>query len=90
MSASVAPAILKRVLDPHRERLTPDAARFFLDLDFSTADRRRVEQLSRSAKKGQLSDREQSELDSFLLVADLVGILQSKARKALKQGEAPA
>jgi hypothetical protein len=85
MQAPAAHTILSRILESERGDLTPDAARYFLHLDFSAADHRRVEELSAAAKKGTLSTREQQELDSYLLVADFVGILQSKARKALKR-----
>jgi hypothetical protein len=84
-AAPAAPAILSRILEPDRADLTADAARYFLRLDFSPADQRRVEELSAAAKKGQLPASDQSELDSYLLVADFVGMLQSKARKALKR-----
>jgi hypothetical protein len=87
MPATAAPAILGRILERELEDLTSDAARYFLNLDFSSADHRRVEALSVAAKKRRLSASEQSELDSFLLVADFVGILQSKARKALRRSD---
>ena len=85
MPASAAPAILSRILDPVRDDLTPEAAQYFLKLEFSPADHRRVKALSAAAKKGQLETRDQAELDSYLLVADFIGILQSEARQALKR-----
>lgn len=85
MRAPAAHAILSRILRSERGDLPPDAARYFLHLDFSAADHHRVEELSAAAKKRTLSAGEQRELDSYLLIADFVGILQSKARKALKR-----
>lgn len=78
-------AILSRILETERSDLAPAAAKYFLNLDFSKADHQRVEELSIAAKKGELSKAEQRELESYLLVADFIGILQSKAHRTVKR-----
>ena len=85
MSSPAGTAILGRLIEPERDDLAPEAAQYFLKLDFNEADHRRVEELSAAAKCGQLSAEELRELDTYLLVADFVGILQSKARRTLKR-----
>jgi hypothetical protein len=89
MLRSGGKAILSRILEPTSADLAPAAAQYFLNLEFSNADHRRVEELSLAAKRGELSAKEQRELDSYLLIADFVGILQSKARRPLRRA-APA
>lgn len=85
MSATSGTAILGRVIQPDNQDLSPDAARFFLQLDFPPEDHARIDSLSAKAKAGTLSDDERQELDGFLFAADVVAMLQSKSRRALKR-----
>jgi hypothetical protein len=60
------------------------AASVLLDLSFTPAHRRRMKQLSAKARAGTLSPEEEFEMQSFERVGDLLSILKSKARQALK------
>jgi hypothetical protein len=77
-------AILSRVLEPEKPSLSAAAARGILDLGFNRADQERMHQLSAKAQGGTLSRREQAELNNFERVGHLIGLLQSKARRSLK------
>ncbi len=63
-------------------RLRP--ARHLLDLSFSRSHQQQVDTLSQKARAGSLTPAERIELDEFIRVADLLAILQSRARQALK------
>jgi hypothetical protein len=56
-------------------------------LDFSRADHDRVAELSAKANEGLLSSDEKDELDEYIRVADLVALLQLKARNSLKRSD---
>ena len=68
-------------------RLTPEAARYVLGLDFQEHDRERMELLSGKANEGALTAAEQIELGSYCHVGDLLALIRSKARLVLKQTE---
>lgn len=78
-------AILERLIEPTTDDLTPAAAEYILSLDFSPKDHERLKRLSAKASAGRLSEKERAELEDYLRVADLLALLQSKARRALKR-----
>ena len=78
-------AILNRLVDTTDDALSPDAARFFLAMRFSDDDVERMNELSEKANAGTLTDAEDAEMTDYERVGHLLGILQSKARKSLKQ-----
>ena len=83
-------AILDRVIRPKHGDLSPELARHILSLDFDQTDRARYEALSIKAQEGTLTGDEESELDGYLVVNDLLTVLQSKARVSLKQQSSAA
>jgi hypothetical protein len=76
-------AIFSRVLEPEKPTLSPDAAASILKLDFSQADRERMDALSEKARQGTLTPEEDQELESYIHVNHLLTIMQSKARRSL-------
>ncbi len=66
--------------------ISPQTARHFLDLLFSRSHQQQVDALSQKAQAGSLTPAERAKLDEFIRVADLLAILQSRARQALKRG----
>lgn len=66
--------------------ISPDAARSILTLEFKQADRDRVDLLAAKARTGALSKVEDEELENYIRVGDLLAIMQSKARRTLKDG----
>ena len=77
-------AIFGRVFADGRQALTPELARHILALEFSDEDKARMHELAVKNREGRISSEELRDLDSYIKVADLVAILQSKARKFLR------
>lgn len=77
-------AILRRIVDPEQPFLFPEAARAILRLDFHAADRTRMNQLAAKNRAGKLTPPEEQELNSYIRVGQMLGILQSKARRSLQ------
>lgn len=75
--------ILARVVQMEDEVLTPETARYWLSRKLSPADEERVNELSAKARAGALTESEKQELDSYLHVGMLLGLMQSKARQRL-------
>ena len=63
---------------------SPEAARAILRLDFSAADRARMNDLAAKKRKALLSVVEDEELNNYVRVGQVLGILKSKARRSLK------
>src|SRR5436309_2357195 len=84
----IGTAILDQLVKLDARSLSPTNAREMLEIRFDATHRARVRHLSAKAREGRLSDAEQGELDEYLHVADLLAILHSKARQALKNAGA--
>jgi hypothetical protein len=76
-------AIWARIVDPETGNLTREAACTLLQLDFSAADRARMEELAQKASVGTLRPRERKDAETYNRVAHLLALLQSKARQSL-------
>lgn len=76
-------AILRRVVDPGQPFLSAEAAQAILRLDFHVDDRTRMNQLAKKNRAGQLTATEEQELNGYIRVGQVLGILQSKARRSL-------
>jgi hypothetical protein len=85
MTANTGTAILNRLIDPEADDLSPDAAHSLLALDFQEKDHARMAELSAMAQSGAITPEESEELQEYLQVADLLAVLQSKARRSLKR-----
>jgi hypothetical protein len=81
---SSGPAILSRVFEAHASSFTPEAARSILQLKFDRIDIDRMNILAEKNRQGVLTEAEQQELQSYLLVGHLLDLLHSKARLALQ------
>ena len=84
MTTNTGTAILNRLIERDHDDLRPETAQYLLGLDFSKKDHTRVAKLSGKASEGILTPDEREELDEYLRVADLLALLQSKARLSLK------
>lgn len=86
----IATELLGQLADLDVRSLSPETARTLLRLQFDASHHRRVDLLSAKGQEGTLTVVERDELDEYIHVADLLAILQSKARQALKRaGLAP-
>jgi hypothetical protein len=79
-------AILSRIAGADEPALSVAAARGLLTLGFSPADKDRMHTLAAKAREGTLTSDEQAEVEAYSRIGSLLGILKSKARRALKRG----
>jgi hypothetical protein len=77
-------AILARIIQSEERELTPEVARYLLSMKLPPSDEERVQELSAKARSGSLTDSETQELDSYLHIGILLGVMQSRARRLLK------
>jgi hypothetical protein len=82
-------AILARVIEADQNEITPDVANYLLSMHLPRQDRARVDQLSSKARSGSLTEAEASELDSYLHIGRLLAVMQSRARRRLKNAMPP-
>ena len=85
MSTNTGSAILNRLIDTEAEDLSPEAARSLLKLDFAEMDHQRMSELSLKAQSTEFTEGEREDLQEYIRVADLLAILQSKARRSLQR-----
>jgi hypothetical protein len=77
--------VLGRVILPEEPNLSVAAAQSILALKVSEQDQARMSYLAEQARQGALTQREQQEIDGYVRVGSLLSILQSKARRSLRQ-----
>jgi hypothetical protein len=78
-------AIWERVFVPDPRRITPEQARYLLDVQFPQADLDRIDALSAQADEGTLKPEEKIELERYIRVGHLLSILKAKIRGRLKK-----
>lgn len=78
-------AILARVIEIGEGQLSRGAAEYLLSFRFGEHDVARMNELSELARQGKLTPQEQAELDSYIHVSNLLAVMQSKGRRALKR-----
>ena len=76
-------SILARVIDAQPSELTQGAAEYLLSIQFPEVDMTRMDTLSEKSQQGTLTIPEQTELDSYVHVANLLALMQSRARRKL-------
>ena len=76
--------ILARILGNENGRLPKNLARYILDLHVSERDKARINELAERNRQVKASRAEHEELQGCAKAGCLLGILQSKARRALK------
>jgi hypothetical protein len=87
VETSVA-GIFCRLFEGRHGTLSTTFARGILGIRFSSEDHARMEELAQKNQFGQISAKKKKELANYVEVGDLLAILQSKARRALKHGKA--
>jgi hypothetical protein len=78
-------AILTRLGGLDAPALPVAAAEAILTLAFSPADQDRMHELAAKARAGTLTADEQAEVEAYSRVGSLLGVLKSRARRALKR-----
>ena len=64
--------------------MSPEVARFFLDLQLSDSDRQTLELLAEKSRHALLTPTEQADLEEYRRVGRLVELMKVKAQIALK------
>jgi hypothetical protein len=77
--------IFARLWDAPENRMSPKVARYVLKLGFPEGDRARMHELAVKNQAGKFSAEEREELFSYVTVGNILALLQSKARRRLKQ-----
>ena len=78
-------AILARLIQIEQGELPRGAAEYLLSIRFGDRDIARMNELSELAREGKLTSVEQTELDSYIHVGNLLAVMQSKGRRALRR-----
>ena len=77
--------ILERLIDPLTECLTPEAAQKIAALRTDAETQARLDELAEKANEGTLTDEERADYEKFRATFHVVTILQSRARRLLKE-----
>ena len=84
MKKTVEPPPLDRLLDPLARGLTPEAARMIVAFRADRATRARIAELGTKCNEGLLRPNERAEYEAYVRGIDLIAVLQSKARRLLR------
>jgi hypothetical protein len=77
--------IFSRLLINGKNGLSPAVARHILNVTFTAEDKARIHELAVKNQEGKISPNELQELDSYIKAGDLLALLKSRARVALKK-----
>ncbi|AWM39166.1 hypothetical protein GobsT_25500 [Gemmata obscuriglobus] len=80
--------VLDRLLNPVRDILTPEVARAIADLRADQVTQDRIEDLAHRHHEGQLAPEELAEYEALVSGANLIAVLQAKARSVLNRSRA--
>ncbi len=77
-------AMLDRALEPISQSLNLESARALVQASADPSLQERVSQLAEKCERGELSDAERDEYETYVQVGNLLSILQAKARLFLR------
>ena len=83
--ADFEPAIWTRLIRAPRAPIAPEAARYLLSIDFSEVDHTRMRELTDKSSEGALIPDERAELDGYVNIANVLSVMHSQARAALRK-----
>ena len=75
--------VWERTVQPGQADLPPEAARYFLKLQFADADIARMNELAAKARAGALARDEETELANYMQMGWSLDPVKSKARRSL-------
>lgn len=78
---------LDQLLSPTTGWLTPKSARLLVDWKMSDELRTRIEELGQRANSGTLTSEEDEEYRAYLDDAELISLMQAKARRLYVNGD---
>jgi len=88
MGSMVAPnkdILWDRVISPSLSRMSAPAARAILTIRLAKSEIKRFTLLSSRAKRGTLTENERAEMELYLDIGNLLTLMHSQARIALKR-----
>jgi len=80
---TMSAAYLDRMLDPVIRCFTPDVARKLAELRVDCELQARIDTLADTCTEGLLTEEERVEYETYVRAANLISILQAKARRLL-------
>jgi hypothetical protein len=83
IAVSQSRQVLDRFLNPLRDILSPEVAQAIADLRADAATQKRLEDLADRHHEGQLTAEELAEYDDLVNGANVIAVLQAKARSVL-------
>jgi len=83
-TANSESAIWARLIETQNEPISPGAARFLLAIRLGEADQARMQELMDKSNGGTFTAEDEAEFDSYLNIADLLTVMHSQARTALR------
>ncbi|MDB5320737.1 MAG: hypothetical protein JWN40_2368 [Phycisphaerales bacterium] len=84
------PDLLDRLFRTGDANLSTELAAFILGLDFDASERERIDGLAGKSNSGTLTSDERAEYEWYVLIGDLLSLLQIKARASLKKHQPAA
>lgn len=75
--------VWERTIQSGQADLTPEAANYFLKMQFAEADHERMNALAAKARTGTLAEKEESELANYMQMGWFLDLIKSKARLSL-------
>src|SRR6266446_5770419 len=83
MTAESFAGVWERTIRPGQADLPPEAARYFLKLQFAESDRARMNALAAKARAGALAQEEEAEMANYMQLGWFIDLIKSKARLSL-------
>jgi hypothetical protein len=77
--------IWARLIQAPKAPISPEAARYLLSIDFSESDHARMQELMDKSSDGALTTDEKAELDGYVNIANVLSVMHSQARVALRK-----
>ena len=84
-SVNFEPVIWARLIQAPKAPIAPEAARYLLSIDFSETDHARMRELMDKSGDGSLMPDEKAELDGYVNIANVLSVMHSQARVALRK-----
>ncbi len=84
-SVEFEPAIWARLIEAPKAPIAPEAALYLLSIDFTESDHARMRELMEKSNDGALIPDEKAELDGYVNVANVLSVMHSQARVALRK-----
>lgn len=79
--------VMDRLLGAVGDCLTPEVAERIVSLRAEPAVQARIDELAELANEGQLTEAESAEYDAYVRSITFISLLQSKARRMLRNGQ---